>query len=479
MKIAVLNDLHFGESEGGARKCEYGLIFLKRAIRQLNRLVRPDVTLVLGDLLNDGEKPDAIERLGLMRKVLDTLDAPYIAIPGNHDPEPGAFYTVFARPQEMVDIGGVRFLPFLDAECPQDVERFAKARSDFRGPIVSLQHVNLYPPDRGHAPYNLVNAPEVIRAMKANGVSLSVSGHYHAGLRDIHDGTTLFVNAPALCESPFPFLVIDMDTNGRIQTGQHTLAMPKKMKLFDTHMHTQMAYCADDVDVQANVALMTAFGLAGIAMTEHSGHLYFDRKQYGSRSCFREGIPSAQAEHNRMPEYLEMKAAFEQEQVIFGLEADCDFRGNLLIAPQDRRRFSHIVGAIHALPRVPDDPSRTHTVHDEFLFLTEKILQQGVVSLAHPFRIFRRSKLPTPEVLFLPTAKLLKEYGVAAEINFHTNEPPVGFVKTCLDMGVKFTLASDAHDLSEIGDFACHLAVLREAGFDGDLADILQHGSSG
>jgi histidinol phosphatase-like PHP family hydrolase len=40
-------------------------------------------------------------------------------------------------------------------------------------------------------------------------------------------------------------------------------------------------------------------------------------------------------------------------------------------------------------------------------------------------------------------------------------------------MGIKFTLASDAHDLSEIGDFAYHLAALKEAGFDGDYQDIL------
>lgn len=69
---------------------------------------------------------------------------------------------------------------------------------------------------------------------------------------------------------------------------------------------------------------------------------------------------------------------------------------------------------------------------------------------------------------------MLKQYGVAAELNFHTNRPPVEFVKCCLDMGVKFTFASDAHDLSEIGDFAYHLDVLKQAGFDGELEDVLK-----
>ena len=80
-----------------------------------------------------------------------------------------------------------------------------------------------------------------------------------------------------------------------------------------------------------------------------------------------------------------------------------------------------------------------------------------------------------PETLFLPTAKLLKQYGVAAEINFHINQPPVAFIRLCLDCGVNFTFASDAHDLSEIGDFAYHIDLLKQAGFDGNLQDILRH----
>jgi putative hydrolase len=88
-------------------------------------------------------------------------------------------------------------------------------------------------------------------------------------------------------------------------------------------------------------------------------------------------------------------------------------------------------------------------------------------------RIFRRTGWEAPPVLFEPTARLLREHGVAAEINFHTNQPPVEFVRCCLDSGVRFSFGSDAHNLAEIGDFACHMALLREAGFDGDLSDVL------
>jgi histidinol phosphatase-like PHP family hydrolase len=67
----------------------------------------------------------------------------------------------------------------------------------------------------------------------------------------------------------------------------------------------------------------------------------------------------------------------------------------------------------------------------------------------------------------------MKEAGVAAEINFHTNEPTPEFVRQCIEAGIPLTFGGDAHNLYEIGDFALHLDLVRRAGYDGDLADIL------
>jgi histidinol phosphatase-like PHP family hydrolase len=93
--------------------------------------------------------------------------------------------------------------------------------------------------------------------------------------------------------------------------------------------------------------------------------------------------------------------------------------------------------------------------------------------LAHPFRVFRRSGWTPPEALVTPVAQLLARYGVAAELNFHTNEPLLPFVRACLDLEVPFTFGSDAHHLAEVGDFAYHLALLAEAGFNGELKEVL------
>jgi histidinol phosphatase-like PHP family hydrolase len=61
-------------------------------------------------------------------------------------------------------------------------------------------------------------------------------------------------------------------------------------------------------------------------------------------------------------------------------------------------------------------------------------------------------------------ADRLARAGVAAEINFHTNENEAGFFRACADRGVRIALGSDSHDLAEVGEFYPHLEVLKRAG---------------
>lgn len=218
--IAVIADVHYGaESPARKQRCEVAHILLARAVRRLNRLICPDVTLVLGDVLDDGESPDAKERLLELRAILAKLDSPYIIIPGNHDGDTNLFYQVFTRPKAIEDVGGVRFLPFVDEEVPgynayrsqYELQRLRVARSGYTGPLVALQHACLCPPAQAVTPYNYTNAAEIITAMKETGVALSISGHHHRGAEDTNDGHITFVNAPALCESPFLFTEITID----------------------------------------------------------------------------------------------------------------------------------------------------------------------------------------------------------------------------------------------------------------------------
>jgi len=480
--IAVICDVHFGEDAAGSRRrCSIGDVLLERAVRRTNALIRPDVVLVLGDLVDDSDAADVAPRLQALKRSLDRLEAPYLVIPGNHDPAPERFYDVLPRPGGIEDIAGVRFLAFVDREQPgynatrsdADLERIRAARAGHDGPIVALQHVCLHPPGRDLTPYNYTNADSIVAALKEAGVVCSVSGHHHPGAEDYEEGGVTFVTAPGLCEAPFFVLEITLDGD-RVETRRHALAMPESLGLIDNHLHTQLAYCSENMDVEKTIALAREFGLAGLTFTEHSGHLYFDQKSYRQSVWLQAGVAGAPAASNRVGTYLELKQAHEGDFARFSLEADCDARGKLVLKAQDRENLVPPIGAIHALPGLTRDAPPTPRELDTFLFMVDEMGKDGIRVLAHPMRVFGRTGWPVPEALFEPTAKLLRQHGVATEINYHTHRPPVDFVRCCLDHGVTVSFASDAHNLAEVGDFACHMDVMREAGYDGDFSDILK-----
>lgn len=474
--IAVITDLHAGNAVPGTpRRGDLAVILLKRTVQRLNRRVKPDITLILGDLLEDGTSPDAVDRLIEIRNILDALTSPYVILPGNHDCSQELFYAVFERPEDSVECKGARFIAFLDKEEPgyhasrsrKDLNRLHAARQDFNGPLISLQHVSLFPVDKSDAPYNYTNSEEVVTAMKSAGVTLSISGHYHAGIETLYDGRVTYIHAPAMCEAPFPYTIITLE-NDTVVRRTEPLAMDPGYHFIDTHVHTQLAYCNATMEVEKTIALAHDFGLAGLVFTEHTGHLYVTREEYRKKICFEQGLKYAKPRECRMSEYLSFQNRFQDSYAAFGFEADSDYQGFLLLRPEDREKAGNplVLGAMHSLPK-------DRVTAEYFLAVLRPLLKQNIFALAHPFRVFRREGVPIPRELFLPVARLLQENQVAAEINVHTNEPPVEFLKICLELGVLFTFGSDAHDLSELGDFYYQIQLLTEAGYDGDFSDIL------
>jgi histidinol phosphatase-like PHP family hydrolase len=94
----------------------------------------------------------------------------------------------------------------------------------------------------------------------------------------------------------------------------------------------------------------------------------------------------------------------------------------------------------------------------------EHLLAGRIDVLGHPFRVFQRAGRPAPQELFRPVAELLAAHKVAAEINFHTNQPEPEFFALCLERGVKLAVGSDAHALVEVGELCPHLDFLRTLG---------------
>lgn len=479
--IAVLSDIHYGgPSLISSRRTDIADILLLRAVHRLNRLVKPDVTVVLGDILDDGSAPDAPDKRRHIRTLLDKLESPVVVIPGNHDGTPESFYKDFKAPLPVEPLSGLRFLPFIDAEAPgynatrnaAELTRFHEARDGFPGLLIALQHVCLFPPGSADIPYNYTNVQDIIKAMRVAGVTLSISGHYHEGADPIVEDGITFVNAPGLCEYPFRFATMAIDTHG-IKTRLHQLALPEGYAFIDRHVHTQLAYCQENMDVEKAVIVGKAVGLAGIGFSEHSGQLYFPRDGYWGGDAYQTGMKGAVTSDNRMDAYWHLLKTYGNETIRFGLEVDIDFAGNLLLCESDRQQAHYLLGSIHSTPSIKRPGVPGEVIGDEFIYLLEQLLQQNMAAITHPFRVFRRAGLPAPESLFVPVAEMLAKSKTAAEINMHGNNPPLRFIKACLNDGVKFTLGSDAHNLYEVGEFAPHLSLLQDAGYDGDLNDIL------
>ena len=224
MKIAVISDLHKMEPDDpleGQRQGFRAVPLLEATLREITRRADIDVIAIGGDCVN---RPDDLSGL---REIQATLAAgapcPVVAIPGNHDPAPAVFYSVF-KPCDYLDVEGMRIIPFCDEARPNwnaervvdEFERANRICANFDGPKIFLQHVPLFPSGAPGLRYAYGNADDVVRSMKRNGAVLSLSGHQHEGLAPYeHDGMT-FVCAPALCEPPFRFLIVEISPTGLV-----------------------------------------------------------------------------------------------------------------------------------------------------------------------------------------------------------------------------------------------------------------------
>ena len=461
----------------GCRHTGMAAVILRRAVFRLNRLIKPDVTILLGDLIDNGNGPQAEEDLKILHEQIKLLQSPVIALPGNHDGDPDHFYEVFPRPPAILELGNVRFVNNIDEERPgynsfrdtAGLELLRQARQNWSGQIVSLQHVPILPPGTSACPYHYENNQEILREFRNQHVTLTLSAHYHPGVPAITQDNTTFAVAPALCEEPFNLLLVELDNKGCTST-LHPLQMPQELQLSDTHIHTHFAYCQENMETARLFNTAKLFGIKDFCLTEHSGHLYFSREHY---SAAQTDLLPMNPENRRLEDYFEEMFEAGQPPQRIGLEIDCRADGSMLLDQAGWNRAGFRIGAIHALPSLCHPNPQIQKVADEFLALNAAFLKHGFDSLAHPFRVFRRANLPIPERLYQPMVHLLKENHTAAEINFHTNEPPIEFFQLCLKAGVKITLGSDAHNLYEIGDFALHLDFLKRCGFNGDLTDIL------
>lgn len=485
--ILAIADLHY---VGGAehvcdvadRHSELGAILVRKALRkaQLEGL-QVDLIVILGDVVDDGSALGAMDDLKVLFNEVRKTGLPVLAVCGNHDADPAEFVKATGCPDGIHEIGGFRFIVFNDdvkdskyvtrpqryfellKQCPKDM------------PIVALQHNPVFPEIQAKYPYMPRNAAEIRKSYVSAGVILSLSGHYHRGIEiTSHEGVSYRI-VPAACEEPFGFDHILFE-------GDKIAVTPMELKvgvdgLTDNHLHTQLAYCATSVNIEDDINVSRLMGLKGITITEHAFQLYFPNKAAWSYTW--QDDPEMRrlayaGEFNRMKQYRACVDKYRSDFTHFGLEVDLCADGSLLLDECDMEGWDLLVGAIHSIPEERQETLSQVRAEKLFMRDCERLLANPINILAHPFRWFGRSKLKVPDSLFAPLAEMLAGAGVAAEINYHTNNPDLCFIEECLARNVKLSLATDSHDIVEVGDMHPHLKLLRQAGVaDKDILRVL------
>jgi len=486
-RLLVIADSHYASSPQGvistspARKCLLGKELIRRTIADAQRQGGFDAIALMGDLIDNGTSPTARADLEAIRDEIRTAapDTPLIIVPGNHDGDPYRLFKIFATPSNLYDIGQYGFIVFTDTYAPDescmrsqaDRKIFTDLAAKTDKPIIALQHNPIHPPIESDYPYILVNRSEVMADYSAAGVVLSISGHYHPGQPLSFAGNVGYLTVPAICQAPFRYALITL-TGREFSVSIRSLMASDDPPLIDCHAHTEFAYCAEDVTIDAVLDRARTFGLAGQVFAEHAGQLYCSADDFWAARHIRQPKVWKTQENSRMANYLRTMQEKRDDFTRIGLEVELDIDGNLTLHDEDRQQIDLIIGAVHW---IKDDPKELTDAEltDEFMQTTLKLIESDIDILAHPWRFFRRANREVPTHLYSELAQALAENKVAAEINFHTNTPDVAFFAQCVARGVKISLATDAHAIYEAGHLSAHLALLKQITDENNITNLL------
>lgn len=243
------------------------------------------------------------------------------------------------------------------------------------------------------------------------------------------------------------------------------LGIPDIPNLTDFHLHTELAFCSENMRVPEALQMAALSGVKLLNFSEHSAQLFAPAAPYWQNQFV---WAQRQEADNRFAAYEALIARDGNAACRFGLELEHD--AELYVVDQPSRYLNGFrLGAIHFL-----SPNLSYAEQKlDYLRRLDALLEHGVDILAHPFRVFRRNKLPIPQDLFEPVAEKLVRSHTAAEINFHTNRPPAEFIQLVVKKGGKISFGSDSHNLYEVGFFKMHYDFCRSLDLAGRLDELL------
>ena len=242
MRIGLITDLHFRDAVPGTsaiarRECRRVGEVLVAALAAL-RAAGADLVLCAGDCVDTETDPRVPEDLDALRRLLDASGLPYVAVPGNHDPPPEAFYHHLPRPPRRARYGDVELLTFGDDPFDRQSQLATRPEADLAwmrqtltapapgvALTVVLQHCTLYPEHTGPGYRHTYANDAAIRAAlrEASRPVLAVSGHNHRGSPLTAVDGVRYLTARALCEHPYPYALLHT-AGGRVRVEERAVA---------------------------------------------------------------------------------------------------------------------------------------------------------------------------------------------------------------------------------------------------------------
>jgi len=221
----------------------------------------------------------------------------------------------------------------------------------------------------------------------------------------------------------------------------------------DLHVHSQFSPCAENVSVRGDAELAVEKGIEVMAITDH-----------GTEPQPR-WIDRYFAELERVGREFEGRLT-----LLAGMEVDV-VDARLIVDSGILRRLDVVVASVHEIPQGVDAVGYwRRCMLGAVRSGLAKVLGHPTWIYGYRVEVVEGVGGSEGRVLRLPTEYVLevldeaREAGVAVELNYHHRDPNPLFLKLAVERGVELVPDSDAHNLSEIGNWSWYEQALKAAG---------------
>lgn len=191
--------------------------------------------------------------------------------------------------------------------------------------------------------------------------------------------------------------------------------------MLDLHIHSTYSDGNSTIDEIAKRA--KKLGLKAIAVVDHSIELYF-------------GLTEAKAKKRQIE--IDNASSLYGIKIYSGIECSIDAAGEIMLPDFD---FDFIIASVHEFVDGRD-------YYGRIIRCMEK---NEIDVVGHPFSQLFGFNNPIPE-MDVKVIEKAEECGVAIELNSSHKSPPDSFLELCSEIKIKYSIGSDAHEISKVGD---------------------------